>query len=64
MNSYLLDFNNDILNIIGDYVEQDNVSRLKKEDFKSTDCIIGELIYELEDNCVTRKKLESQYIQI
>ncbi len=57
MNTNLLDFNNDILNIIGDNVKQDNVSRLKKEDFESTDYIIGELIYELEDNCVTRKKI-------
>ena len=49
--------NTDILNIIGDHVEKDNVCRLKKEDFESTDFIIGELRYELKDNCITRENI-------
>ena len=32
MNTNLLDFNNDILNIIGDYVKKDNHDRLKNEE--------------------------------
>ncbi len=31
MNSNLLDLNNDILNIMGDYVKQDNVDIMDKE---------------------------------
>ncbi len=51
-----LDLNNDILNIIDNYVKKDNVFRIDKEvDFKSTDHIIGELIYELEEDCITKK---------
>ena len=58
MNTNLLDLNTDILNIIGDYVKKDNTCRLKKEeDFESTDYIIGELIYELEEDCITKKKI-------
>ena len=38
-------------------VKQDNVSRLKKEDFESTGYKIGELIYGLETNCVNRGKI-------
>ena len=30
MNTNLLDFNNDILNIIGDYVKKDNHDRIQK----------------------------------
>ena len=57
-NINLLDLNKDILNIIGDYVKKDNERRIDKEDdFKSTDYIIGELIYELEEDCITKKKI-------
>ena len=31
MNTNLLDLNNDILDIIGTYVKQDNVRKIKKE---------------------------------
>ena len=34
MNTNLLDLDNDILNIIGDYVKEDNIARMKKEKFK------------------------------
>ena len=34
MNTNLLDLNNDILNIIGDYVKKDNLDRILKENFK------------------------------
>ena len=38
MNTNLLDLDNDILNIIGDYVKKDNALRIKKEkDFENTD---------------------------
>ena len=38
MNTNLLDLNNDVLNIIGDYVKQDNADRMEKEeDFKYAD---------------------------
>jgi hypothetical protein len=42
MNTNLLDFNNDILNVIGDYVKKDNADRmkkLKKEKFKPVDIL-------------------------
>ena len=32
MNTNLLDLNNDILNIIGDYVKKDNVNKIKRGD--------------------------------
>ena len=38
MNTNLLDLNNDILNIIGDYVKKDNIEREEKErSFKFVD---------------------------
>ncbi len=38
MNTNLLDLDNDILNIIGDYVKTDNAYRIEKEeDFANTD---------------------------
>ena len=40
MNTNLLDLNNDILNVIGDYVKNDNADRMKKlikENFKQVD---------------------------
>ena len=38
MNTNLLDLDNDILNIIGDFVKKDNACRIEKEkDFVNTD---------------------------
>ena len=37
MNTNLLDLNNDILNIIGDYVKKDNIDRI--ENFKKVDIL-------------------------
>ncbi len=37
MNTNLLDLNNDILNVIGDYVKKDNVDRMEK--FKQVDVL-------------------------
>jgi len=37
MNTNLLDFNNDILNIIGDYVKKDNIDRI--ENFEKVDIL-------------------------
>ena len=34
----------------------------KEDDFKSTDYIIGELIYKLEEDCTTKKKNWYGYI--
>ncbi len=43
-NINLLDFENDILNIIGEYVKHDNNRRIRKEhNFNETDCIINYL---------------------
>ena len=40
----LLDLDNDILNVIGDYVKKDNERRIDKEDdFKKTDFIMNYL---------------------
>ncbi len=44
MNTNLLDLNNDVLNIIGDYVKTDNAYRIEKEeDFANTDNYINYL---------------------
>ena len=37
MNTNLLDLNNDISNIIGDYVQKDNIDRIEK--FKKVDIL-------------------------
>ncbi len=43
-NINLLDLDNDILNIIGGYVKQDNTKRIRKEyNFNATDFIINRL---------------------
>ena len=71
----LLDLDNDILNIIGDYVKKDNERRIDKEDdFEKTDFImkylkqnnkfnkyeIGEAIYsQLFKIVVQKKKLKN-----
>ena len=42
MNTNLLDLNNDILNVIGDYVKKDNADRMEKlikENFKQVDIL-------------------------
>ncbi len=77
-NNNLLDLDNDILNIIGDFVKQDNNRRIEKEDdFKKTDFImdrlkrknkfikeeIGEAIYsQLFKNCYTKDEI-NEYIE-
>ncbi len=44
MNTYLLDLNNYIFDIMGDYVKKDNESRISKEDnYEQTDFIINVL---------------------
>ena len=54
----LLDLDDDILNIIGDYVKKDNERRInKEEDFESTNYIIGELIYNLKIYKFTTEKI-------
>ena len=77
-NLNLLDLDNDILNIIGDYVKKDNNRRIEKEDdFGKTDFImdrlkrknqfikeeIGEAIYsQLFKNCHTKEEID-EYIE-
>ena len=77
-NINLLDLDNDILNIIGDYVKQDNNRRIRKEyNFNETDNIInylkrekkfikkeiGEAIYsQLFKNCHTKDEI-NEYIE-
>ena len=74
----LLDFDNDVLNIIGDYVKKDNERRIDKEDdFEKTDLIIkylkennkfnkyeiGEALYsQLFKNCHTKDEI-NEYIE-
>jgi hypothetical protein len=69
----LLDLDNDILNIIGDYVKKDNERRMDKEDdFEQIDLIInylkennkfnkyeiGEVLYsQLFKNCHTEEEI-------
>ena len=78
MNINLLDFNADILNIIGDYVKKDNERRIDKEDdFEKTDFImnrlkennkfnkyeINEAIYsQLFKNCCTEEEIK-EYVE-
>ena len=77
-NINLLDLDNDILNIIGDYVKKDNNRRIRKEhNFNETDNItnylkrekkfikkeIGEAIYsQLFKNCHTKEEI-NEYIE-
>jgi hypothetical protein len=73
----LLDLDNDILNIIGDYVKKDNERRIeKKDDFEKTDLIIeyskennklnqyeiGEALYsQSSKNCHTEEKIKNMW---
>ena len=77
-NMNLLDLDNDILNIIGDYLKKDNDHRMNKEnDFQKTDFImnylkennkfnkdeIGEALYsQLFKNCCTEEEID-EYIE-
>jgi hypothetical protein len=77
-NINLLDLDNDILNIIGDYGKQDNTKKIRKEyNFNETDNIInylkrekkfikkeiGEAIYsQLFKNCHTKDEI-NEYIE-
>ena len=63
MNTNLLDLNNDILNIIGDYVKKDNERRIDKEDdFEKTDFIMN---YLKENNKFNKYEIcEALYSQL
>ena len=55
-NINLLDLDNDILNIIGDYVKHDNNRRIRKEhNFNETDFIMNYLKREKKFNEVSKK---------
>ena len=51
----LLDLNNDILNIIGDYVKKDNDERIQDFDFRYY--VITELLDELKYNKLSKHKI-------
>ena len=55
MNTNILDLNNDILNIIGDYVKKDNNERIQDYDFIYY--VITELIHELKINKLSKHKI-------
>ena len=59
----LLDLDNDILNVIGDYVKKDNERRIDKEDdFKKTDFIMN---YLKENNKFNKYEIgEALYSQL
>ena len=44
MNTNLLDLNNDVLNIIGDYVKKDNIKREREKIVNSEQIINGKII--------------------
>ena len=59
----LLDLDDDILNIIGDYVKEDNKHRIKKEkDFESTDYIMNRL--KMKNNFTREEIGEAIYSQL
>ena len=59
----LLDLDDDILNIIGDYVKKDNERRIKKEkDFESTDYIMNRL--KMKNNFTREEIGEAIYSQL
>ena len=62
-NMNLLDLDNDILNIIGDYVKKDNKRRIRKEDdFEKTDFIMN---YLKENNKFNKYEIgEALYSQL
>ena len=55
MNTNLLDLNNDVLNIIGEYVKKDNNERI--QDFDFIYYVITELMYELKSNKLSKHKI-------
>ena len=55
MNTNLLDLNNDILSIIGDYVKKDNNERI--QDFNFIYYVITELLDELEYYKLSKHKI-------
>jgi hypothetical protein len=55
MNTNLLDLNNDVLNIIGDYVKKDNNKRIQDYDFLNY--VITELLHELKFNKLSKHKM-------
>ncbi len=55
MNTNLLDLNNDVLNIIGDYVKKDNNERI--QEFNFLDYVLTELMHELNFNKLSKHKM-------
>ena len=62
MNTNLLDLNNDVLNIIGDYVKKDNNERI--QDYEFLQYVITELLYKLKFDKLSKHKMgQIIYIQ-
>ena len=63
-NMNLLDLDNDILNIIGDYVKKDNLEREKTEEFKKKKQVLKEELFNHVDNEIKkiRKNSSKKYI--
>ena len=55
MNTNLLDLNNDVLNIIGDYVKKDNNERI--QDYEFLYYVITELLYKLKFDKLSKHKM-------
>ncbi len=55
MNTNLIDLNNDVLHIIGDYVKKDNNERIQDYDF--LDYVITELLYESEYHKLSKHEI-------
>ena len=55
MNTNLLDLNNDVLNIIGDYVKKDNNERI--QDYEFLYYVITELLYNLKFDKLSKHKM-------
>ncbi len=55
MNTNLLHLNNDALNIIGDYVKNDNNERI--QNFKNLDYVITELMHELKLDKLSKHRM-------
>jgi hypothetical protein len=55
MNTNLLDLNNDVLNIIGNYVKRDNNDRI--QNFNFIDYVITELMHELKHVKLSKYKM-------
>ncbi len=62
MNTNLIDLNNDVLNIIGNYVKKDDNERI--QDFKFIDYVITGLMDESTPNKLSKHKWKGIYSEL